>query len=126
MVTALNNPGIENPSKRANVEVMAINMKDLPDFVTANTMHFFEITGLSVDFLSQDPALWENSDTYVSVKTTLSRLRVVNDIAERGVALINEYNELCTKDEEQKQFLLLAVKNYRQQHSDRNKFTLMQ
>ena len=53
-------------------------------------------------------------------------MHVVNDIAERGVALIEEYNALHTTDEDQKQFLLLTVKNYRQQYPNRNKTTLMQ
>jgi len=38
-------------------------------------------------------------------------MRVVNDIAEHGVALMDEYNKLHTTDEEQKQFLLLVVKD---------------
>ena len=42
------------------------------------------------------------------------------------VELMDEYNLLHTNDEEQKQFLLLTVKNYRQQYPDRNKSTLMQ
>jgi adenylate/nucleoside-diphosphate kinase len=50
----------------------------------------------------------------------------VNDIAERGVALMNEYNKLHTNNEEQKQYLLLVVKEYRHRYPDRNKETLMQ
>ena len=53
-------------------------------------------------------------------------MHVVNAIAERGVALIEEYNALHTTDKQQKQFLLLTVKNYRQQYPNRNKTTLMQ
>ena len=41
---------------------------------------------------------------------------VVNDIAERGVKLIQEYNNILTKDETEKQFVLQIVnkncKNY--------------
>ena len=51
---------------------------------------------------------------------------VMNNIAERGVALIEEYNKLLTNDEEQKKFLLLAVTEYRRRYPDRNKETLMQ
>jgi len=47
----------------------------------------------------------------------------VNDIAERGVALMDEY-KLHTTDEEQKQFLLLVVKEYRQRYPDRSMKTL--
>ena len=39
-------------------------------------------------------------------------MRVVNDVAERGVALTQEYNQILTKDEEQKQILLLGVEDH--------------
>jgi hypothetical protein len=45
-------------------------------------------------------------------------MRVVNDIAERGVALMEEYNKLHTTNEEQKQYLLLLVKQYRKKRPD--------
>ena len=49
----------------------------------------------------------------------------MNDIAERGVALVCKYYKLPTNSEDQKQFLLLVVKEYRQRYPDRNKKTLM-
>jgi len=45
-------------------------------------------------------------------------MRVVNDIAERGVTLMEEYNKLHTTNEEQKQFLLLLIKQFRQKYPD--------
>ena len=45
-------------------------------------------------------------------------MRIVNDIAERGVGLVVEYNKLPTNNEDQK---LLDVKEYRQRYPDRNK-----
>ncbi|KAG0726857.1 Tigger transposable element-derived protein 7 [Chionoecetes opilio] len=42
-------------------------------------------------------------------------LRVVNDTAERGVALIQSFNLRLTKDEEQRQFLLQVVEAHRHQ-----------
>ena len=41
-------------------------------------------------------------------------MKVVNDCAERGIALIEKYNESLTKDEDQKQFLLRFVQRHRQ------------
>lgn len=52
-------------------------------------------------------------------------MRVVNDIAERGVALIEEYNKLITINEEQKQYLLLVVKQHRQKYPNTKKSTLL-
>jgi hypothetical protein len=126
MVSALDTPGIDNPLKRTIVDMTAIQSKELENFVSSNTRRFFEITGLPFDFVTKDPSEWEQEPTYKAAKAAAQCLRVVNDIAERGVALMDEYNTLHTNNEEQKQFLLLVVKNYRQNHPDRNKSTLMQ
>ena len=56
---------MENPSKRATVDVMAVNMKELPDFILSNTICIFEITGLGCDFLQQDPVLGEKNKDYL-------------------------------------------------------------
>ena len=40
----------------------------------------------------------------------LEKLTVVNDTAEREVALAEDFNLLLTKDEDQRQYLLQAVK----------------
>ena len=39
----------------------------------------------------------------------MRNLRVVNDTAEHGVKLFEEFNKLITNDEEEKQFLLQVV-----------------
>ena len=51
-------------------------------------------------------------------------LAVVNDHAERGVALIQEFNGSLTKDEEQLQFLLQVVADHRKAFPDKRKRTL--
>jgi len=43
------------------------------------------------------------------------QMKVVSDCAERGIALVEEYNCSLTKDEEQKQFLLRLVDLHRKQ-----------
>lgn len=54
-----------------------------------------------------------------------NHLAVVNDVAERGVALIEEYNKCLTKNEEQLQYLLLVISEYRKKYPNCNKKTLM-
>lgn len=41
---------------------------------------------------------------------------VVNDVAERNVKLIEEYNTILTKDEDQKQYHLQVVNEYRKKY----------
>lgn len=51
-------------------------------------------------------------------------MKVVNDHAERGVALIQEYNGYLTHSEEQLQFLLHVVEDHRRIYPDCKKSTL--
>ena len=44
---------------------------------------------------------------YVQGKLVIGILKVVNDSAEGGIKLIEDFKETVTKDEHQKQFLLI-------------------
>lgn len=52
------------------------------------------------------PSEWLNSSAYQKGKTIIEQLRIVNDSAERGVKLVEDYNNSITRDETQKQSLL--------------------
>lgn len=54
----------------------------------------------------------------------VNNLRVVNDLAERGVKLMEDYNKLISKNEEQKHYLLQVVSQYRHKFPDCKKSTL--
>ncbi|KAG7173626.1 hypothetical protein Hamer_G029240 [Homarus americanus] len=57
------------------------------------------------------PSLWQTNAGYCKAQKKLKTMKVVNDVAERGVALIQDYIHVITKDEEQRQFLLQVFKN---------------
>ena len=59
------------------------------------------------------------------MKDQVDKMKVVNDSAERGIALIQKYNETLTKDEDQKQFLLRFVQLHRQFYPSSSKTALM-
>ena len=88
-------------------------------------MNLFHILKLSAEFLSADPNIWELQESYSLARRRLETLKVVNDIAERAVALIQEYNKSLTKDEEDLQFLLQVIADHRQLYSTANKTELM-
>jgi len=94
--------------------------------VTKNTRLFFEILTIPDSFLEADPETWVTNTDYLQAEAVVHELRVVNDTAERGVALMQEYNALLTKDEEQTQFALQVVKEHRKLYPDSKKATLMQ
>ncbi|KAL4135148.1 hypothetical protein QTP88_006791 [Uroleucon formosanum] len=98
--------------------------KDLSHFVTKNTKIFFERFNIDMHFLNDEPDEWINNTSYNDRANTVAHINVVNDTAERGVKQIEEYNSILTKDEEQKQYLLQIVKNYKIKYPDSNKSTL--
>ena len=124
MVLALDTVGKEQRLPRASVDAAIICAKGLEDFVSLNTRRFFTITGLPCDFLEKDVDEWATDETYNLGRSIVNNMRVTNDIAERGVSLIQEFNKLHTNNEEQKQYLLLAVKHHRQRYPDKKKSTL--
>jgi hypothetical protein len=53
-------------------------------------------------FLSQDPKEGDDDESYKRLKTRVQTMKVVNDSAERGTALIQKCNDTITKDEDLK------------------------
>jgi hypothetical protein len=49
--------------------------------------------------LKIDPATWEVSPKYQEMKAMVKALKVVNDVAERVIALMTNCNENLTKNE---------------------------
>lgn len=113
------------PSKRPSINAEMVGERQLEDFVTTNTKHFFEILELPYTFLEKDAEKWDEEESYVNASDIVQGLRVVNDIAERGVRLMDEYNRLITNDEEQKQYLLQVVKKFRSALPNKNKKTII-
>jgi hypothetical protein len=124
MVAAMQKKGADKPPKRAEVDLKNFQTFTLDQFVTSNSMNLFHCLNLPSDFLTTDPDIWASQEGYISAKRRLSTLKVVNDTAERGVALIQEYNKTLTKDEDDLQFLLQVVSDHRQLHPTTKKTEL--
>jgi len=112
------------PPKRPQVSENSISSLKLVDFVTANTMRFFSILGIPSGWLDNEPDSWYQDSEFVVAQQAVAGLSVVNDRAERGVALIQEYNEILTKNEGQKQALLQVVSEHRKKFPDPKKSTV--
>ncbi|KAL4084348.1 hypothetical protein QTP88_028171 [Uroleucon formosanum] len=85
--------------------------KELYEFVSSETVNFFSKFKISADFIDFHPDSWKEREDYKKEINILTELSVTNDVAERGVKLIQEYNSILTKDENQKQFLLQVIQN---------------
>jgi len=93
-----------------------IHEKEIADCINSKSMLFFESLKLDTSFLSIDPSLWNSDDAYRRAKATTKKMLVVNDIAERGVALANDYRHM-TKSEEDFQCLLQCIEKNRKDNS---------
>jgi hypothetical protein len=60
------------------------------------------------------------------LKAFVTNLLITNDCAERGVALISDYIEIVTKNEDQRQDLLQGVEMHRKSFPNAKKSTLME
>ena len=99
--------------------------KTLSSFVTMNTNAFFTILSLPESFLQTQPETWKENEEFKRAEKIVHSLKVVNDTAERGVKLIQDFNAILTKSEEQKQFLLQVVKHHRESYPDSSKTTVV-
>ena len=81
---------------------------------------------IDASFLLEDPTVWNDNEAYKRAKQSLSNLSVVNDRAERAVALIQDLNRKLTKGEDQLQFLLQVVAEHRKKFPKPTKESLIQ
>lgn len=95
------------------------------DFVTENTKNFFNTlldpstTMISLDFLQIDPSLWYENAYYLQAEEIVKHTLVVNDIAERTIALATNFNDKFTKNEEKKQQIFQVVESHRKEFPNR-------
>lgn len=129
IVTALkSNEGTLINKKRFQIKdknFKTLLKKDLSDFVSKKSLILFERFGLCTDFLNVDIAIWPIHESYQNNLQFFNLLKVVNDVAERNIALISQYNQRLTKDEEQFQGLLQTVKKHRQDYPNCMKKNLL-
>src|SRR6218665_2043119 len=78
-------------------------------------------------FLTEtDIEQWEENEHFQKAKQCAQSLRVVNDVAERGVKLIQDFTLSISRNEEQKQYLLQVVSEHRAQFPEAKKSVLLQ
>lgn len=98
----------------------------MEQFIDPNSINFFYKLGLSTSWLEEECISWVRNSSYLECLSIIKKLTVVNDIAERGVKLMQEYNDLFTKNEEQKQFIIQVLDDYRNKNIKNTKESLLQ
>ncbi|KAL4090708.1 hypothetical protein QTP88_025495 [Uroleucon formosanum] len=113
---------IENHVKKQMAQQLLENDELQEDELTTEIQkNMFQ---LSMEFLHQNPKNWPNIDSYIEAKNILHHLSVINDAAERGVKLMEDFNTKFTKNENQKQYVLKVVQEYRKKYPSHTKDTL--
>lgn len=101
----------------------------LEQYVSQRSLKIFDLLLMdgqeeAHNFLVKQPLLWPEDPVYVKFKEAVQRLKVVNDTAERGIALMTAYNGSLPHDEEQVQYLLQVVAAHRKAIPKPTKATL--
>ena len=121
--TETENSRIVNPKfRRHHLEELVD--AGLSGLITKGTIYFFERFQINADFLIESPSSWPENIHFKEGLEIVKSLKVVNDVAERGVKLITYFNNHLTKDKEQKQYVLRGVHKCRKLYLDVSKNTL--
>jgi len=119
-------------SEDDNVKKISVDPKNvtrylgvgIENFISKNSRRFFDRLSINTEFLEKHPSEWIKNDNFRKGLQIAKNLKVVNDAAERGVKLMQDYNNLLTTDEEEKQFILQIVREYRSKYPNVAKSTL--
>lgn len=104
--------GEDNPPncvKLSATSLTELSNKTVADFVTKNRRALFTRLRLPERFLQLPASQWADEPNYQTAAKIAHTVTVVNDHAERGVALIQQYSGSLTKNEEQLQYLVQVV-----------------
>lgn len=101
----------------------------IKEYVTSRSLKLFDLLDTNGQekakiFLTKPITLWAEDNIFQTTKENVKLLKVFNDFAERGVALIQLYNNSLTKTEDQKQYLLQLVSKHREVFSVPTKVAL--
>ena len=95
---------------------------NLNNFVTSTSKVLFQKLKLPSGFLQKDLDTWNDDNDFLRAASIVPELKVVNDHAERGVILVQEYYGL--KNKQQLQVLLRIVQKHRKKSPGGRKITL--
>lgn len=117
--------GAKNPPPRIQPPGQFKERK-LADFATKNTVICLQLLKIDQTFLEKDPKDWGEEKSFKEGLERVKGIQVTNDMAERGVALVQEFTDTGrTKSEDQLQFLLQVVSQHRQEYPKATKKCLM-
>ena len=95
MAAALSKSGVDSPTPWANpIDEGIVTQLWLSHFASLNTKKFFDVMQIETDILEQDHVWLDSNEHYIIRRQRVQQLKVVNDAAERGVYLIQNFNSV--------------------------------
>ena len=79
---------------------------------------------LSFEWLESPPSQWEKDPDYKVMEKFAKTVKLVNDVAERGVKMADDYSNCLTKDSEERKKLVMVVQNHRRTYPKLRKVDL--
>lgn len=93
-----NQTRVPEKAQISRLDVPKLFEQGLEQFVNVDSIIFFHKLKISTTWLKKNYENWSEDADYQDCLEAVTSLTVVNDIAERGVKLMQEYNDLFTKD----------------------------
>lgn len=117
----------KNITARSIVESNDTSTIELHSFVQGSSgiENLFKALQIPKSLLNVDMEQWSSSIEFKNAKRRVQCLEVVNDNAERGIALIKTYNSKLSTDEDQKQCILQLVEDHRKNYKSTRKSDLV-
>lgn len=78
----------------------------LPDLVGENSWFLFQVIRAGIAWLANSPELWETDPDFNKFRNFVLHLKVVNDLAERGVKICQDFINVLSKNEDTRQNIL--------------------
>ena len=87
-----------------------LQKKELYELITSSSLRTLQLLRLDTNFImTNDPETWNDSPLYAQNKCIVDSLKVVNDMAERSIALMSDFNSSITKNETEMQRLIQVL-----------------
>ena len=89
--------------------------KTISNFVNPRTFNLFNALSLPREFLTAEIDTWVKRNDFKIASKTVRSFMVINDASERAIKLATDFNQVPTKNEEQRQLLYHVVEHHRNQ-----------
>ena len=87
----------------------------LSSLIGPKSWFLFHSLEIGTDWIRKSVSEWDSDSNYKEAETYVRHVKVVNDLSERAVKLIQNFSTSITNDEKQKQFLLQVVNCHHKQ-----------